>query len=126
MEEIKKTSEGCGNGSCVCACGTCMNMHRFCGKHVCLMRAFFAVIIVCGIFMAGFCAGIHEGREGYGKSFGESRGYRTMMQFGDAPAGYSGWESAGYAPTTVRGNTNVMYRMMGSPAFEEGSSSFPQ
>ena len=108
MEEGKKEAHGS-----VCT-HQCMNVHHFCSSRFCLVRCFFIIVILLGVFAIGYAAGVCRGstygheRNGFERDV-YGYGNHMMMRF-DGNRG--GWESATAIPA-VRGN--VTYRMMGQP-----------
>jgi hypothetical protein len=82
MEEVKHVCNGEGYHH------TCMDMHKFCPKSLCLVRCILIVAVLVGVFAAGYAAGEeggHERNRGYG-----DEGYRggRMMGYGDQNEGY--------------------------------------
>lgn len=110
MEEVKKEEHGA-----VCH-DQCMNVHRYCGKHICVVRMLFVVIVLVGVFVAGFASGVCAVRDRYAdRSF--RVGYGDVYGYGNHLMRYDGseqigWESVRAVPST---HGNVVYRMMGQP-----------
>lgn len=89
MEDVKQNSNMenvCGQGACGHN-GTCMNMHRFCYRGCCLLRCILIVIVTAFVFSLGYCAGMHEGREGSWGEMGE-RSHHSMMYDYDSDGGF--------------------------------------
>lgn len=105
MEEVKEvqSEEGCGHH--------CMNMHKFCSKHYCVVRSIAIVVVLFGTFALGCAFGMH-----HGERFERQDDYRYgrhMMQF-DGQS-FRGGQNAVYYGNGMFDGTQTGYRMMGQP-----------
>ena len=100
-----------GVGTCVHG-GTCVDLHRFCHSRCCWLRCFAIIIILAGVFAAGYCAG-SEGHERRGEGY---RGHHMMTRYQDDMYGNESADSDsdGYGAAGDLPQPQMMYNMMRS------------
>ncbi len=115
MEEVKEVRV---MGECN---HSCVDLHKFCPKGCCFVKCLLIVAVIVGVFSSGYCAGMHEGNEGYGER-GGNRHHHMMMRYDEAGDEESNWGN----PSDSSQNIQVMYRMMGQQPQQLPSSTTAQ
>lgn len=105
MEEVKEVRLEEMNGR------KCMNLHKFCSRHVCLVRSLAIAVVLFGTFALGCAFGMYH-RERF-DSWNDYRFGRQMMQFDGQSL--RGGQNAVYYGNSQSGELQTGYRMMGQP-----------